>query len=272
VSLPRARRLVWLCAGVALAAAVPAATAAPQTAPGLSVVADELQIDAQRQVAIAVGRVRITDGRTVATAARAVLYQREGRGVLLGEARAAGPEGVLEGREITVRFTPRAITRIVARGEATFEVEAALVTASVVTLVPAEDTVVAEGTVRLFTDPDVIATAARLVFRRVGGTITLDGRARVQSADGFVEADRIHGARRWDRIAATGDVHGTYRDTTVRSHTADVFLGEKRAVFAGNVRLTRADRAMTSERVTVWYDEGRVLAEGETWIRLAPQP
>ncbi|MDQ7857849.1 MAG: LptA/OstA family protein [Armatimonadota bacterium] len=257
-------------AAVLLLAAGPV-IAAP--APGvLSVAADELQIDAARGVVVAEGRVRVSDGRVSATAPRATVYRREGRAVLAGGARASGPDGVLEGREITVLFTERAITRIVARDEASLEIVAGLVTAATVTLVPSGDAVVAEGGVRLFTDPDVISTGARLVFRRAAGTVALTGGARVQNADGVIDADRIDGARRLDRVTATGNVHAVYRDLTVRSRTADVLLGEKRAVFTGEVRLRGPDRTMTSERVTVWYGEGRALAEGPTWIRLEPQP
>lgn len=271
-SRPRASAAVLVALLVAIGPVIGGPAAAGPVPAVLSVAADELQIDAARQVVVAEGRVRVSDGAVTATAARATVYRREGRAVLAGGARASGPDGVLEGREITVLFTDRAITRIVARGEASLEIAAGLVSAATVTLVPAGETVVAEGGVRLFTDPDVISTAARLVYGRAAGTVTLTGAARVQNADGVVEADRIDGARRLDRVIATGNVRAVYRDLTVRSRTAEVVLGEKRAVFTGDVRLRGTDRAMTSERVTVWYGEGRALAEGPTWIRLEPPP
>jgi lipopolysaccharide export system protein LptA len=63
-----------------------------------------------------------------------------------------------------------------------------------------------------------------------------------------------------------------YRDIDVRSHAAEVLGAEKRAVFTGDVHLTQRGRRLTTEKVTVWYGEGRVVAEGQTWIRVEPQP
>ncbi|MDR7521369.1 MAG: LptA/OstA family protein [Armatimonadota bacterium] len=257
----------------ALAQAVsPAPAATPGGRPPLHISADEMHIDAATRVAVAVGRVRISDGTTTATAARATLYHREGRGVLAGQARVRGPQGLLEGDEITVWYTARAITRIVARGAASLEAEASLVTARVVTIAPSADTVTAEREVTLFVPPDVVATGARLVYQRARGTAVLEGRGRVANPDGFIEADRIEGTRRMASAVATGDVWSVFRDIEVRSRTAELVAAEQKAVFVGDVRVAQPGRRMTSERVTLWYGVGRVVAEGQTWMRLEPQP
>lgn len=253
-------------------ATLPALPATPASRPLLQVSADALQVDARTLVAVAVGRVRITDGTTTATAARATLYQREGRGVLSGRARVMGPQGVLEGEEIAVEFTPRTITRVVARGAASLEAETLLVTARMVTIIPAADSVTAEREVTLLVPPDIIATGARLVYLRARGVASLEGRGRIQNPDGFIEADRIEVSRRGERAIATGSVHGVFRDSEIQSRTAVMFAAEKKAIFVGDVRVTQPGRRMITERVTVWYAVGRVVAEGQTTIRLEPQP
>jgi lipopolysaccharide export system protein LptA len=246
--------------------------ATPARRPLLQITAETIRVDAQTQVAIATGRVRVTDGTTTAEAARGTVYRREGRGVLRGNVRVVGPQGVLEGETVTVEFTTRAITRVVARGAASLEAEGMLVTAQVVTIVPAADSVTAERAVTLFVPPDIIATGPRLVYVRARGMSTLVGRWRVQTPEGFIEADRVEVARRGEQAVAIGSVHGVFRETQIHSQTATLYTAEKKAVFAGGVRLTQPDRLMTTERVTVWYGLRRVLAEGQTTIRIEPPP
>lgn len=272
---------LWLgmAAGLAVPSAAapgatpaPAATPAPPSSPRLSVTADELQVDAPARVVTAAGRVRITDGTTTATAARATLYHREGRGVLTGKAKVVTTQGVLEGAEITVHYTASAITRIVARGKASLDVENGLVSAAQVTIVPETDTVTAAGEVTFFTPPDLIATGARLVYRRTRGEAVLEGRARVQSRDGFVQSERIEAFGRWERVKATGGVHAVLRDIEIRSVAAEVFMGERKAVFGGEVKLTQAGRLLATEKLTVWYAAGRFVAEGQTRARIETTP
>ena len=271
--LALAAAVLWfgMAAGQAApSAAAPAATPAPS--PRLSVTADELHADALTRVVTAAGRVRITDGTTTATAARATLYHREGRGVLTGQAKVVTPQGVLEGGEITILYTTSAITRVVARGKASLEVENGLVSAAQVTIVPETDTVTALGEVTLFTPPDLIATGTRLVYMRARGEALLEGRARVQSRDGFIQSERIEALSRWDRVKATGGVHAVLRDIEVRSVAAEVFMGERKAVFGGDVKLTQAGRLLATEKLTVWYAAGRFVAEGQTRARIETTP
>lgn len=277
---PSAVRRLALClaagllagSGAAHAVAAPARPAGPTPGTRVSISADELSIDAAARVARAVGHVRITDGVTTATSSRATLFQKEGRGMLTGQARVVGPSGVLEGDEITVEYTARAIRRVVARGTASLEVETSLVSAQAVTVVPSTDTVTAGPRVTVFTKPDLVATANRLTYRRSRGIAVLDGRARLQSSDGFIEGDRLESDRRWELLTVTGDVHGIFRDVEVRSRNAEVSGAEKKAIFTGDVRLAQPGRRLTTDKVTVWYASGRVVAEGQTWIRLEPQP
>jgi lipopolysaccharide assembly outer membrane protein LptD (OstA) len=238
----------------------------------VSIEADAVTVDAGRGTATATGRVRISDGVRTATAARATIHQREGRGVLTGDATVTDPQGTVTGHEITITFTQRAITRVVARGGAGLETSTTLVNADVITLIPATETVTAEPRVTVFTKPDLIATGTRLTYARPRGQISLDGPIRAQSADGFIEGERMDGDERLRRLVVTGNVHAVYRDIDVRSRSAEVLGGEKRATFFGDVRVEQPGRTLLTERATVWYAAGRVLAEGPTRMRFEPAP
>ncbi len=247
-------------------------SARPTAKPQVTITADVMHLDATTLMGTATGRVRITDGTTTATAARATVFHREGRGVLAGQARVAGPQGMLEGEEITVEYTTASITKIVATGQASLDVEGSLVSARVVTIVPSTDTVTAQRDVTFFTKPDIIARGTELVYQRSKGQVTLQGQARLQNRDGLIEGQRMEGFKRWERLVVTGDVHGVYRDIEVRSRAAEVLGAEKKAVFTGDVHLAQPGRRLTTEKVTVWYGSGRVVAEGQTWIRIEPTP
>ncbi|MDR7544215.1 MAG: LptA/OstA family protein [Armatimonadota bacterium] len=261
--------LAWMATATA---AAPAPPSAPARAARVEISADAVTVDAATRVVRATGRVAVSDGSTTASAGRATLYHREGRVVLSGDARVRAPQGDLEGQEITVLYTPARITLVVARGSATLDAEGVLTSARTITIDLQRDVLRAEPEVTLFTLPDVVARGSRLTYDRRRRLVVLEGRARVQNRDGFLEADRLEGDRRWEMAVATGGVRGAFRDIEVRSRSGEVFYGEKRAVFVGEVQLTQPGRRLTSDRITVWYGAGRIVAEGQTSVRLEPQP
>jgi lipopolysaccharide export system protein LptA len=152
------------------------------------------------------------------------------------------------------------------------DAEDVLVSAQVITIDPAANTLAAEQKVTAFAKPDIVATGSTLSYYRAEGRIVLEGVARVQNREGFLEAERLEGFRRWERVVATNNVHGRFRDIDVRSRAAEILNTEKKAIFSGQVHLTQPGRQMVTDRVTVWYNAGKVLAEGQTSVRLEPQP
>jgi lipopolysaccharide export system protein LptA len=260
---------------IAVGSAMPqTAGASPAHSDGrtIQIDADALAVDAKASIATATGGVRISDGVRTATAARATIEQRRGRAVLVGDAKVTDPRGTIRGQEITLLFSSRAITRIVARHAAGAETSTTQVRADVITLLPQTESVTAEPNVTLLVKPDVVATGTRLNFARAGGPIVLEGPARVQTADGFIEGQRVEGDERLSRVMVTGEVHARYRGVDVRSRTAEIFSEEKRATFLGDVRVEQPGRTLRTDRVTVWYAIGRVLAEGPTHMRFESTP
>jgi lipopolysaccharide export system protein LptA len=248
------------------------AGAAPAPRRTISIEADTVSVDAVTSTATARGRVRISDGVRTATAAQAAIDQRRGRSVLVGAAKITDPRGTITGNEITIIFTTQSITRVVARRSAALETSTTLVRADTITLVPSSDTITAEQNVTVLTGPDVRATGTRLTYTRARGQVSLEGPVRVQSADGVIEGRRLAGDERLKRLAVAGDVHAVYRDIDIRSLTAEVFDDDKRATFIGDVRVEQPGRMLLTDRATVWYTSGRVLAEGPTRMRLDSTP
>ena len=231
-----------------------------------------MEIDADARLLTATGRVRITDGQIVATAAQARLFSREGRVALTGHAKVVGPQGTLEGDEITLTYKTRAITGIVGRGNARLALKTGALTATTVALDPAADTVAAEERVTFTTAPGVVARGRRMTYQRARGLAVIEGEARLQNRDGFIQGDRIEGSERFERAVVTGSVFGSFRDIEVRSQSAELFGAERKAVFVGDVELKQTGRWMSTEKVTVWYGDGRLVAEGYTRVRIEPPP
>jgi lipopolysaccharide export system protein LptA len=241
-------------------------------APTINVTADAMDVDARTRVVTATGRVRITDGRTTATAGRATLYQREGRAVLSGEARTEWPAGVMTGAEITIAYAGRVITRVAARGGASLALSGVTIGAGEVAVVLAADVVTAAGRVRVTSPPDAVATGDRLTYHRAREAAVLEGDARLEHHDGVITGTRIEGTARWQHVVVDGPVRSTFRNIEVRSRLAEIVRAEQKAIFTGDVEIIQAGRLLTTERATVWYGSGRIVAEGATRVRLETPP
>lgn len=257
---------------IAAASPAPALPASGQAGLRLTVTADAMDVDAATRTVTARGRVRVTDGTILATASEGVLYYAAGRGRLVGNARVRSPQGVLVGGEIAFVFTGRAVTRVVARGDAMLEMPAGRLSGPTIAITPPTDTVAAEEHVTLQTLPDVVATGRRLTVHRAQGRAVLEGDARLRNRDGFIAGERMEGTDRLERATVTGGVVGRFRDVDARSRTAEYDAKENKIVFIGDVDIAQAGRRMFSDRVTVWYAAGRVVAEGATRIRIDPAP
>jgi lipopolysaccharide export system protein LptA len=118
----------------------------------------------------------------------------------------------------------------------------------------------------------VVATGRRLVLERGRGRAVLEGDARLRNRDGVIQGDRMEGTDRLERVTVAGGVVGRFRDIDARSRTAEYDAREKMIIFIGDAEIAQAGRRLFSERVTVWYAAGRVVAEGATRIRIDPAP
>jgi len=264
------RRLASTAALLAvLCLALSAGGTAAAAGASITITAAEMTTDAAGMV-VATGRVRISDGTNVAEGARVVLDTRR-RVAVFTPGVVRGPQGVLQGRRLTVRYVTTRLTEVKAEGDATIELQTTRIAAGEITLGLVDQRVTAAGRVRVQAPPDVQAEGARLQFQRRTGLLTLAGQVRVQTAQGVAEGTRLEARIGLQEIRMWGDVRVRFGDIAARADAATLLLPAKRAILTGAVRVEQRGRVLWAERVTVDYGAGRVVAEGPLRMRI-PDP
>lgn len=270
---PVARLALVVMLFPALAQAAGGSPPAPAAAPAgaIELRAAEVTVRDGGRVIEARGEVRITDGTHRVRADRAVYSVRERRIELAGNVIITSPEGTLEAARASILLTPgRRLDSVEAAGEVALKTRDRVLRASRVQYSVGGEALIASGSVSLSIPPDIIATGAQLRAGR--GTATLSGPARIQHRDGFLEGDRVEVVEQ-DQVAyVRGGVRSVIGETTVTAEAATLYARDRKAVFRDNVRLTSPGRTLQATQVTVFYDGRRIVAEGETTIRLEPEP
>jgi len=237
-----------------LAAAVSAGAAA------VTITAVQVTTEASG-VVIATGRVRITDGTTVAEAQRAVLDPRR-RVAVLTPGTVRGPQGTLTAQRITVHYTATRLTEMVARGAAALTSGETRIRADEIVARAATDQVTATGRVRATLPHAVTAEGTALTYSRGSGRVVLRGPVLVRHPEGTATARQAETEVKGDQVRLAGDVQMRVRDIRARADAATLIVPARRAVLTGHVRVEQAGRVLWGDRVTVDYVSGRVVAEG----------
>lgn len=214
------------------------------------------------------GNVRITDGRTVIQAGRAVYVVRERRITLSGGVKITAPDGDLEAAQAVVQIgRGQAIETVDATGNVAVETEGRVLKADRIQYAVSSGALTAAGNVTVFAPPDLIATGKELTAKG-RESATLAGRARIQNRDGYIEGDRLEIQERTQTAYLRGNVVGVFQDTRITAEAATLLAKERKAIFHDRVTVTRPGRTMSAERVTLYYQERRLVAEGQTSIRI----
>lgn len=246
-----------------------AALARPSAAATFELRADTLTTNTAAQTVIARGHVRVTDGMTTARAGSARYAVRLGRLVLADGVVVQSPDGLLRAREVTILLSGgRQIKLVTADGAVHAETRGRTLVAERVTYEPSTGAVSASGGVSLFAPPDLRATGRDLVANLRREVATLTGHARVQSSEGFLEGDRIDADGRTQTALVRDHVVGAFRKIQLSADTATVGAREHKAVFRGNVKIVDPTRTVLADQVTVYYQDGRIVAEGATSVRV----
>lgn len=261
--------MLALCAP---AAPPPRAVAAAGAARALELRADEVTLRDGGAVVEAAGRVSVVWGTSRMRAARAVYTVRARRLSLAGEVTVTGPPGTLTAARATAVLAPSGgIVSVEAGGGVTLASGQRTVRAAHLTYEEPSGVVTADGGVALHEAGGVTARARSLLMRR-GEAASLRGRARVQTADGHIEADQIDVSERAQTVLARGNVTGVFAQTRITAGAAAYDHGRRRAVFREAVRVTQPGRTIHADVVTISLQDRRVVAEGETTIRLDDEP
>jgi lipopolysaccharide export system protein LptA len=261
------RAMVWLL--VLCGTAALTMFAAPSIASTFDLRADTLTANAATQTVIARGHVRVTDGLFVASAGRAEYAIRARRLILADTVVVRSPEGTIRAHEVTLYFSDeRRVNFIVAAGNVWVETRGRTLKAQRITYEPPTGVARATGSVAMFAPPEFRATGEDLIGNLRREAATLTGRARVQTAEGFVEGDRLDVDGRAQTAVLRDHVNGGFRKIRLTADTATVRFRDQKAVFRGHVKLVDPSRTLIADQVTVYYNEGRMVAEGATSVRV----
>lgn len=212
--------------------------------------------------------MRITDGRSVVRAAVAIYSLKERKISLSGGVTVTSGEGNLEARQAVAYVSRgRTLETIEATGGVEVEAQQRVLSADHIVYTPGTQAMTARGNVRIFAPPDLIATGQQLVARR-GSVSVMTGRARVQNRDGYVQSDRLEVDEKTETAFLRGNVVGEFQDIKVTSDAATLTSKEKKVIFRDRVKIVQPGRTMTADRVTIFYETKRMIAEGATTIRI----
>lgn len=263
-SAPLILLLIAALAGTARGAATPAA-------PRIELRADEVTVRGRGEVLEARGSVRITDGRSVVRAGRARYSVRDRRIDLTGGVAVDSPQGGLRaGSALLLLGADNRITSVEASEGAALTSGGRRLEADRVSYTIGGPSATASGHVRLRLPPDIVASGERLTLR--GGAAVLEGGAKVETAEGSIEGETIEVAERDQTAFVRGGVRAVFGAMRITADTATLLGRERRAVFRDNVTVVQPGRTMKASQVTVFIDEKRLVAEGETTIRIDEEP
>lgn len=233
--------------------------------------ASELTVQENGRIIEARGNVRITDGRNRVQAERALYAVGDRRIQLTGSVSVTGDAGTLNSQRAVIRLTrDRRIDTVEASGNVTLRTRGRVLRASRVSYIVGGGTISASGDVSLSIPPGIVARGHQLTVREntggKGATATLNGGARVQTRGGSIQADRLEFVESEQVAHARGNVTALFQDTRITSSAATFYGHEQKAVFREGVTVMRPGRIMKADVVTVFYDDRRIVAEGETNI------
>ena len=254
---------------VSLGLALSARAAGPRT---MQLNADTVTARDGGQLLEARGHVIITDGRLTIRADH-VLYDRKSRQIQMsGSVRITTPQGELIAGEAAAQLTRAGtLEAIQAFRGVTARSTGRMLKADRVAYQVKDDTLAATGNVVVTFPPDLTATAGVLVAKSAD-VITMTGRPRIRNPDGFIEGDRLEVVAHSQIAFVRGNVVSVFAETRITSATATLLVKENSAIFRDKVSVTRPGRTMTAELVTYYYKERRLVAEGQTTIRIQGTP
>ncbi len=258
-------RVRCFVAGVALLA-IMTSTAWAST---LELRADVVTTDATTRTIVADGRVRVTDGASVVLANHALYRLNEGRLVLSGSVTIRTSGGDLRAGQVTV-FLGKGSTvdTVEAAGAVRVETQGRVLNADRASYALGTGQLVANGHIKLVMPPDLVVSGGDLIADIRRRVAVLSGRARVENKDGAIEGDRLEVDGSTQTAFVRDRVLAVFHDTQVRADTATFRAAERKAVFRGHVKVTGPRRTMTSDQVTIYYQQGRFVAEGTTAIHI----
>ncbi len=253
--------------------AVPAGVgAAPQGPLGplsldkpLNLTADEVTVDNTGTGLVARGHVVVTYGPDRATADLLRLNRAARTAELTGHARITDPKARASGNTVFLYLTAgNQVTRVVTTGSASFESPEYSLAADRIDADRTTDRLAADGHVNAFAAPDMIVTGERATYdqRRKYGVVT--GHPSASNKAGRLRGNWFELFRGANLAVVHGPVEAEVYGATITGAGATIDFTKSAAVFTGRVVVERRQGTLWADRVTIYYDTRRIMAEGET--------
>lgn len=280
--MPRACRfrVPFVFAGVALgwalagalgfggASSVTAASRPP--ARPLDISADDVTTDRAGAVR-ARGHVQVVYG-AVRVKTDLFLWDRPGRAVkLTGHVVVTGPLGRVTGDAATLQVAgpDNQVVSAAVSGHAAFESPAYALMADQLAADRRTGRLAAQGHVTMVSAPDVVVTGDRGVYDEKAQYAVVSGHATASSREGRLEGDWIELFRAEGRAVVHGPMKADVDGAVITGDQAAVAFRTQTAVFTGHVVVVRGLDTVWADRATLFYDDRRIVAEGQTRARFA---
>lgn len=245
------------------------AAGAAAAVPPFHLQADTIVVNSAAGIIDARGHVRLSDGRVVVVASRAVYSVRTRRIDLSGGISATSPDASLRSREAVILLGPKnSIETLDAQGAVAVRSQTRTLLADRLVYTIPTANASATGNVRI-SAPGGVATGERLFTDLKRKTSTLTA-ARLITKDGTVTSDRLDIDESARRAVFRGHVNAGFQETKATAETATLYEREKKVIFRGGVRIDRGGRVLLADTVTFYYADNRLVAEGKTRI-IVPQ-
>ncbi|HLJ60789.1 MAG TPA: LptA/OstA family protein [bacterium] len=245
-------------------AATPGAAPLPLAFP-LHLTSDQVTVDNTGTTLIASGHVQVDYGADHATANTLRLTKAARTAELSGHVTVTGPQGQATAETVTLTLTPtNEVTRAVMTGSASVETPQYALSADTIDADRSTQRLVGEGHVTAFNAPDLIINGDRVVYdqRTEHGLVT--GHPTVANKAGRMQGSAIDLFRAEDRAVIHGPVQADVYGAAITSADATVNFKTSVATLTGHVVMVRRQGTLWADRVTIFYETRRMIAEGTT--------
>jgi lipopolysaccharide assembly outer membrane protein LptD (OstA) len=238
---------------------------------------DLLRLDRPTGIATLAGHASVTEprGRATADAIRLTVVgeQRVTQVDLTGHVSVADARGRAAADAVTLTVgSSQQLSRVQMTGHASVESREYALLAQQIIGDRDADLLTADGNVTMYSAPDLIVSGAHLTYDHRADHAVVTGEpdrpALVQNRYGRILGASMELFRRAGRAVVHGPVDAEVYDATLTGAQAVVDLRAQVAVVTGHVVVSRQQGTLLADRVTIFYQARRLIAEGETHMTI----
>jgi lipopolysaccharide export system protein LptA len=258
---------VWWVGIHASAAAPP-----PPSTPG-SLHADDISVDNTGTTLVATGHVAVVYGALHVASDALRISRPAGTATFTGHVAVTDDKGRASAEVATLTVLNESrVTAVALTGRASVETQSYALLADRIVADRQRNRLTAAGHVTVFSQPDLIVTGAVMTYDEAPQNAVVRGdgatQATIQNRDGRIRGAWIEMSRRTGRAVVHGPVAAEILDATLTGADATIDLDRATAVINGPVTVSRRQGTLRADRLTVYYQARRFIAEGATRMTL----